>query len=148
MARAKESNQSTGPIRSTPCWRACSSPASATTQQPARRGGARQRYETGPMLITSNRSVAEWGTVFADPVVATAIDPLFPNLAFATARLRWINDQDEAAIALAKTLRVGNRAPLLAVIYASMGRYGEASDALMELAASDPSSEIARVAYL
>jgi DNA replication protein DnaC len=25
------------------------------------------------MLITSNRSVAEWGTVFADPVVATAI---------------------------------------------------------------------------
>ena len=25
------------------------------------------------MLITSNRSVAEWGAVFADPVVATAI---------------------------------------------------------------------------
>ena len=25
------------------------------------------------MLITSNRSVAEWGMVFADPVVATAI---------------------------------------------------------------------------
>ena len=25
------------------------------------------------MLITSNRSVAEWGTVFGDPVVATAI---------------------------------------------------------------------------
>ncbi len=25
------------------------------------------------MLITSNRSVAEWGTVFADPVLATAI---------------------------------------------------------------------------
>ncbi len=25
------------------------------------------------MPITSNRSVAEWGTVFADPVVATAI---------------------------------------------------------------------------
>lgn len=32
-----------------------------------------RRYETGAMLITSNRSVAEWGTVFADPVVATAI---------------------------------------------------------------------------
>ncbi|WP_368508673.1 IS21-like element helper ATPase IstB [Bradyrhizobium lupini] len=31
------------------------------------------RYESGAMLITSNRSVAEWGTVFADPVVATAI---------------------------------------------------------------------------
>ncbi|WP_276577963.1 ATP-binding protein [Bradyrhizobium sp. 160] len=25
------------------------------------------------MLITSNRSVAEWGTLFVDPVVATAI---------------------------------------------------------------------------
>src|SRR6201994_1869539 len=32
-----------------------------------------RRYETGAMLITSNRSVAEWGIVFADPVVATAI---------------------------------------------------------------------------
>jgi DNA replication protein DnaC len=32
-----------------------------------------RRYEMGAMLITSNRSVAEWGTVFADPVVATAI---------------------------------------------------------------------------
>lgn len=32
-----------------------------------------RRYETGAMLITSNRSVAEWGAVFADPVVATAI---------------------------------------------------------------------------
>ena len=30
-----------------------------------------RRYERGSMLITSNRSVAEWGTVFADPVVAT-----------------------------------------------------------------------------
>ena len=32
-----------------------------------------RRYERGSMLITSNRSVAEWGTVFGDPVVATAI---------------------------------------------------------------------------
>jgi DNA replication protein DnaC len=32
-----------------------------------------RRYETGAMLIISNRSVAEWGIVFADPVVATAI---------------------------------------------------------------------------
>jgi len=32
-----------------------------------------RRYETGAMLTTSNRSVPEWGTVFADPVVATAI---------------------------------------------------------------------------
>jgi DNA replication protein DnaC len=33
-----------------------------------------RRYETGAMLITWNRSVAEWGTVFADPVVAPLAD--------------------------------------------------------------------------
>jgi DNA replication protein DnaC len=32
-----------------------------------------RRYERGSMLITSNRSVAEWGMVFGDAVVATAI---------------------------------------------------------------------------
>lgn len=32
-----------------------------------------RRYENGALLITSNRSVGEWGTVFADAVVATAI---------------------------------------------------------------------------
>ena len=32
-----------------------------------------RRYERGSMLITSNRSVGEWGTVLGDPVVATAI---------------------------------------------------------------------------
>jgi DNA replication protein DnaC len=32
-----------------------------------------RRYERGSVLITSNRSVGEWGSVFGDPVVATAI---------------------------------------------------------------------------
>jgi DNA replication protein DnaC len=32
-----------------------------------------RRYERGSLLLTSNRSVTEWGTVFGDPVVATAI---------------------------------------------------------------------------
>ena len=32
-----------------------------------------RRYARGSMLITSNRSVAEWGSVFGDAVVATAI---------------------------------------------------------------------------
>jgi DNA replication protein DnaC len=32
-----------------------------------------KRYEKGSTLITSNRSVGEWGEVFGDPVVATAI---------------------------------------------------------------------------
>jgi DNA replication protein DnaC len=32
-----------------------------------------KRYERGAMLLTSNRAVSEWGHVFGDPVVATAI---------------------------------------------------------------------------
>jgi DNA replication protein DnaC len=32
-----------------------------------------RRYERGSMLVTSNRAVGEWGTVFGDAVVATAI---------------------------------------------------------------------------
>jgi DNA replication protein DnaC len=32
-----------------------------------------RRYEKGAILLTSNRSVGEWGTAFGDPVVATAI---------------------------------------------------------------------------
>jgi DNA replication protein DnaC len=32
-----------------------------------------RRYERGSMLVTSNRAVGEWGNVFGDPVVATAI---------------------------------------------------------------------------
>jgi DNA replication protein DnaC len=32
-----------------------------------------RRYERGSLMLTSNRSVGEWGTVFGDPVVATAI---------------------------------------------------------------------------
>lgn len=32
-----------------------------------------RRYEKGSILMTSNRSVGEWGRVFGDPVVATAI---------------------------------------------------------------------------
>ncbi|WP_311734987.1 IS21-like element helper ATPase IstB [Alloyangia mangrovi] len=32
-----------------------------------------RRYERGALLVTSNRAVGEWGTVFDDSVVATAI---------------------------------------------------------------------------
>ncbi len=32
-----------------------------------------RRYERGAMLVTSNRAVGEWGSVFGDPLVATAI---------------------------------------------------------------------------
>lgn len=32
-----------------------------------------RRYERGSILLTSNRAVSEWGEVFGDGVVATAI---------------------------------------------------------------------------
>ena len=32
-----------------------------------------RRYERGSILVTSNRTVGDWGTVLNDPVVATAI---------------------------------------------------------------------------
>jgi DNA replication protein DnaC len=32
-----------------------------------------RRYERGSVLITNNRAIGEWGTVFGDVVVATAI---------------------------------------------------------------------------
>jgi DNA replication protein DnaC len=32
-----------------------------------------RRYEGGSMIITSNKSFAEWGGVFGDDVLATAI---------------------------------------------------------------------------
>jgi len=34
------------------------------------------RYEKGAMLLTSNRGFAEWGDIFGDAVVATALDRL------------------------------------------------------------------------
>ena len=32
-----------------------------------------RRYERGPMILTSNQSFANWGEVFGDQVIATAI---------------------------------------------------------------------------
>lgn len=38
-----------------------------------------RRYERGSLLVTSNRPVDEWGYVFGDPVVATAILDRLPH---------------------------------------------------------------------
>lgn len=46
-----------------------------------------KRYEKGSILLTSNRSVSEWGDVFGDNVVATAIlDRLLHHSAVVTIR--------------------------------------------------------------
>src|SRR6185503_7718531 len=79
---------------------------------------------------------------------AHAVDPFYPNVAQDAARQRWLTGQNDAAISLAKTLRPNDRATMLAIIYASLGRYGEAADALMELAGGDANSDFARAARL
>ena len=43
------------------------------TQLAKAHGLVSRRYEWGSMLITSNHSIGEWGTVFGDAVAATAI---------------------------------------------------------------------------
>jgi len=79
---------------------------------------------------------------------AHRVDPLYPNLAADTAQDLWLNGQNDSAIALAKTLRRGDRARLLVLIYASIRRFGEAADRLMELAAGDTNSDMAQAARL
>jgi DNA replication protein DnaC len=37
------------------------------------------RYERGSMILTSNRGFAEWGQVFGDPVIATALLDRLPH---------------------------------------------------------------------
>ncbi len=32
-----------------------------------------RRYERGSIILTSNRSFGQWGDIFGDPVIATAI---------------------------------------------------------------------------
>ena len=78
---------------------------------------------------------------------AYALEPFTPQIALDTAQDRWLTGQNDAAIALAQTLRPINRAPTLAKIYATIGRYGEAADALMEIA-NDPNSAAAQAAQL
>jgi len=70
-----------------------------------------RRYETGAMLITSNRSVAEWGTVFADPVVATAIlDRLLHHSHVLTIRGDSYRLRAKRKSGLIKTLSAGDGA--------------------------------------
>ena len=79
---------------------------------------------------------------------ALRADPFYPNVARETVQDRWLNGQNESAIALAKTLRLSDRATWLALIYSSMRRFGEAADALMELADGDAHSYAAEAGSL
>lgn len=63
-----------------------------------------RRYERGSILLTSNRGFAEWGQVFADPVVASAIlDRLLHhstvmNIKGKSFRMRAHEDQEVVAM--------------------------------------------------
>jgi tetratricopeptide (TPR) repeat protein len=78
---------------------------------------------------------------------ARAVEPFLPPMLQRATEFLWLNGRNDAAIALAKTLRPSDRAPRLAMIYASMGRYAEAANALTEIA-GDPSSDAAQAARL
>ena len=64
---------------------------------------------------------------------AHAVDPFSPGPAVPLVEERWLNGQNDDAIALAKTLAPRLRAPLLAIIHASQGRFVDAAEALNEL---------------
>jgi TolB-like protein len=78
------------------------------------------------------------------------LEPFLPGPAAQSPALLWLNGQNDAAIALAKTLNPGVRATNFARIYASMGRFGEAADALeatdalMEIPPGDPYLDVVR----
>ncbi|HEX5280393.1 MAG TPA: hypothetical protein VFW28_09955 [Micropepsaceae bacterium] len=78
---------------------------------------------------------------------ARLVDPLYPAVVLNLAVERWLDGQNDSAIALAKTLPPAPRAFVLADIYASMGRFAEAADSLMEIA-GDPKSDAATAARL
>ena len=60
-----------------------------------------RRYERGSIRLTSNRAVSEWGAVFGDPVIATAIlDPLLHRSHVITIRgeSNRLNDKRRAGL--------------------------------------------------
>ena len=74
------------------------------------------RYEKGAMILTSNRGFAEWGEVFGDPVVATALlDRLLhhlssfrsraPAIACASTPIWCLNTFDRARLSIHRRRR-------------------------------------------
>jgi adenylate cyclase len=72
-----------------------------------------------------------------------AVEPLVPQYQRFAARYLWVGGQNEAAIAIlnASAPDAPGRSNDLAMIYASMGRYGEAADVLEKAPTVDISSE-------
>ena len=66
------------------------------------------------------------------------VDPFVPGYNGGAAMSRWVNGQTDDAIAVLKPLQGGPVARWLAMIYASMGRYGEAADLLHAYGGAPP----------
>jgi DNA replication protein DnaC len=71
-----------------------------------------RRYEKGSTLITSNRSVSEWGEVFGDTVVATAIlDRLLHHSHIITIRGESYRLKEKRRSGLVKTTTLQSEGP-------------------------------------
>src|SRR5262249_31761656 len=73
---------------------------------------------------------------------AHALEPFAAQQANDAALFLWLNGRNDEAVTLAKTLRPVNRAPILARIYASLGRFDAAADALTEISSSGPGANV------
>jgi adenylate cyclase len=65
-----------------------------------------------------------------------ALEPFVPIFNVTLAVVLWVNDQNDAAIALLKSAPADYAVPpagFLAAVYASMGRYGEAADSMLQV---------------
>jgi TolB-like protein len=60
-----------------------------------------------------------------------ALEPFVPVFNASTGVLLWLNGQNDAAIDMLQGLDYGARGSHLAMIYAAIGRYGEAADAVL-----------------
>src|SRR4030095_9729144 len=64
------------------------------------------------------------------------LEPFVPAFNVAVAEMLWINGQNEAALAKFEDLRSAGNAAIprdLAMVYAGMGRFKDAADALQEI---------------
>jgi tetratricopeptide (TPR) repeat protein len=71
---------------------------------------------------------------------AYSVEPLHATAGGFAARTLWLTGNNDEAIVQAQTLASGSRATTLASIYASLGRFSEAADALTE--APDANSDV------
>jgi tetratricopeptide (TPR) repeat protein len=70
------------------------------------------------------------------------LEPFVPVYNQHTGWVLWLNGRDDAALAIYKAMAPADRGPLLANLYASQGRYG---DALSDLTSRNPNSGTASV---